>query len=80
MIYIADYERYIFILLGASKFAYTSFLFAATTAQTTMNKAIQDMSASVQVKVGTNSLWEKTSLRIKAEDKEMPATYNLLFK
>ena len=49
MIYIADYERYIFILLGASKFAYTSFLFAATTAQTTMNKAIQDMSASVQV-------------------------------
>jgi hypothetical protein len=55
MIYIADYERYIFILLGASKFAYTSFLFAATTAQTTMNKAIQAMSASVQVKVCINS-------------------------
>jgi len=54
MIYIADYERYIFILLGASKFAYTSFLFAATTAQTTMNKAIQYMSASVQVKVCIN--------------------------
>ena len=51
MIYIADYERYIFILLGASKFTYTSFLFAATTAITPMNKAIQDMSVSVQVKV-----------------------------
>ena len=51
MMYLSDYERYMFVLLGASKFAYTSFLFAATTAQTTMNKAIQDMSVSVQVKV-----------------------------
>ena len=41
------FKRYIFILLGASKFAYTLFLFAATTALTPMNKEIQDMSASV---------------------------------
>ena len=55
--YLTDYKRYIFILLGASKFAYTLFLFAATTAQTTMNKAIQSMSASVQVKACINSLY-----------------------
>lgn len=52
--YLTDYKRYIFILLGASKFAYTLFLFAATTALTPMNKAIQDMSASVHVKVCAN--------------------------
>ena len=51
MMYLSDYERYMFVLLGASKFTYTSFLFAATTAITPMNKAIQDMSVSVQVKV-----------------------------
>ena len=45
--YLTDYKRYIFILLGASKFAYTLSLFAATTALTPMNKEIQDMSASV---------------------------------
>ena len=28
--YLTDYKRYIFILLGASKFAYTLFLFAAS--------------------------------------------------
>lgn len=59
MTYLADYERYIFILFSASKFTYTLFLFAATTAQPPMNKAIRDMSASVQVKVcirGSSSL------------------------
>ena len=45
--YLTDYKRYIFILLGASKFAYTLFLFAATTAALPMNREIQDMSASV---------------------------------
>jgi len=54
MMYLSDYERYMFVLLGASKFTYTSFLFAATTAITPMNKAIQDMSVSVQVKVRIN--------------------------
>ena len=46
-------NKYLF-QLNVGKFTCTQFQFAATTAQTTMNKAIQSMSASVQVKVTTN--------------------------
>jgi len=47
---IASNIRLFFI--SASKFTCTLFSFAATTAALPMNREIQDMSASVQVKVG----------------------------
>lgn len=48
------YNNIYLFQLNVGKFTCTQFQFAATTAQTTMNKAIQSMSASVQVKVTTN--------------------------
>jgi hypothetical protein len=51
-----DCQQHTLIFISASKFTCTLFSFAATTAALPMNREIQDMSASVQVKVGTNSL------------------------
>ena len=51
------YNNIYLFQLNVGKFTCTQFQFAATTAQTTMNKAIQSMSASVQVKVHINFLY-----------------------
>ena len=48
------YNNIYLFQLNVGKFTCTQFQFAATTAQTTMNKAIQSMSASVQVNMTLN--------------------------